>query len=35
MAGLRDEEALPGVHFVLSCFPELLSFGLAVLSVGF
>ena len=35
MAGVRDEEAFLGVHFVLSCFPELLSFGLAVLSVGF
>ena len=34
MAGLRDEEALPGVRFVLACFPELLPFGLAVPSVG-
>ena len=34
MAGLRDEEVLPGVRFVLSCFPKLLSFGLAVPSVG-
>lgn len=31
MAGLGDEEALPGVHLVLSCFPELLS--LVLLSV--